>query len=156
MKKYFALCIAGLLLITFMAFLPMVKNSTRFLVTDYGAKGDSNTLNTPFIQAAINDCAAKGGGVVVIPKGIFISGAIFLKKDVNLSVEEGGILKGSTAPSDYPQIRTRWEGEERVWTSAFINAIDLDGTEIGGNGTIDGSGDIWLKNSRSVRNEPSA
>jgi exo-poly-alpha-galacturonosidase len=139
-----------------MAFVPGTGKTTRFLVTDYGAKGDSMTLNTSFIQAAINDCAVKGGGVVVIPKGIFISGAIFLKKDVNLSVEEGGILKGSTALSDYPQIRTRWEGENRVWTSALINAIDLDGTKISGNGTIDGSGDLWLKNSRSVRNEPSA
>lgn len=155
MKRSFAFFIAGLLLITIMAFVPMVRRTTRFLVTDYGAKGDSNTLNTPFIQAAINDCAVRGGGVVVIPRGIFISGAIFLKKNVNLSVEEGGVLKGSVNPADYPQINTRWEGEERVWTSAFINAIDLDGVEISGKGTIDGSGDQWLKNSRANRGDSS-
>jgi polygalacturonase len=63
-----------------MAFVPGIGKTTRFLVTEYGAKGDSMTLNTSFIQAAINDCAVKGGGVVVIPKGIFISGAIFLKR----------------------------------------------------------------------------
>jgi exo-poly-alpha-galacturonosidase len=146
MKKVVILCASCVVLFTITAFIPAAKKQTRFLITDYGAKGDSVTLNTQFIQAAINDCAVKGGGVVVIPKGIFISGAIFLKNKVNLYVEKEGVLKGSANQVDYQQINTRWEGEERVWTSAFINAIDLDGTQISGDGTIDGSGDVWLKN----------
>jgi len=115
----------------------------RYLITNYGAKGDSATLNTEAIQQAIEQCSSKGGGIVVVPKGVFISGAIFLKKGVNLQVEKGGVLKGSVNQDDYPQIPTRWEGEERNFTSAFINAIDLNGVEISGEGTIDGSGDVW-------------
>jgi len=86
-------------------------NSTkkRFVVTDYGAKGDSLTLNTAAIQKTIDVCSSKGGGVVVIPKGIFTSGAIFLKKGVDLLIEEGATLKGSINPNDYPQIKTRWK-----------------------------------------------
>jgi len=128
-------------------------NSTkkRFVVTDYGAKGDSITLNTAAIQKAIDVCSSKGGGVVVIPKGIFTSGAIFLKKDVDLLIEEGATLKGSINPNDYPQIKTRWEGEERMWTSAFVNIIDQEGTRISGGGIVDGSGDAWVSRSRKLR-----
>jgi len=144
MKKSFHLL---LILLTLSAFIikPAAK---RYLITSYGAKGDSTTLNTKAIQQAIEQCSSKGGGTVVVPKGIYISGAIFLKKGVNLLVEKGGVLKGSINQDDYPQIPTRWEGEERVFTSAFINAIDLDGLEISGEGTIDGSGDVWTARGR--------
>jgi polygalacturonase len=121
----------------------------RYVISDFGAKGDSATLNTTAIQSAIDQCAAKGGGTVVVPSGIFISGAIFLKKGVSLEIEKGGTLKGSAEQADYPQINTRWEGEERVWTSAFINAIGLENISISGEGTIDGSGDVWVKRAAS-------
>jgi len=115
----------------------------RYLVTEHGAVGDGQALNTKAIQTAIDRCAAEGGGVVVIPKGTFLSGAIFLKQGVNLSVDKDGVLKGSVNPEDYPQVKTRWEGIEREWTSALVNADGLIGVEIGGEGMIDGSGDAW-------------
>jgi polygalacturonase len=87
-----------------------------YIITDYGAVGDGNTLNTKAIQSAIDLCAADGGGVIIVPKGIFLSGAIFLKKGVNLHIEKDGVIKGTTNPDDYPQVDTRWEGEERKWT----------------------------------------
>lgn len=127
----------------------------RYLITIYGAKGDSLTLNTKAIQTAIEQCSAQGGGTVVVPKGIFICGAIFLKKGVNLQVEKGGVLKGSINQDDYPQIATRWEGQEMNFTSAFINANDLNGVEISGEGTIDGSGDAWTARARQPRPEGS-
>lgn len=120
-----------------------------YLITDYGAKGDSLTINTKSIQQAIDECAAKGGGTVVVPRGIFLSGAIFLKKGVNFRVDKDGLLKGSLNREDYPQVQTRWEGEERLFTSAFINADHCDGTTISGEGTIDGSGDLWLKRDKA-------
>ncbi|MDP9171639.1 MAG: hypothetical protein M3N54_13565, partial [Acidobacteriota bacterium] len=88
----------------------------RFLVTDYGSLADGKTVNTKSIQAAIDKCATSGGGVLVIPKGTFLSGAIFLKQGVNLLVEKDGVLKGTTNIDDYPQIQTRWEGTEEMWT----------------------------------------
>ncbi|CAM3859247.1 glycoside hydrolase family 28 protein [Mucilaginibacter galii] len=148
MKKIFYL-VGILITISTSAFVMRINTAPkRYLITAYGAKGDSATLNTKAIQQAIEQCSSKGGGIVVVPKGIFLSGAIFLKKGVNLLVEKGGVLKGSVNQEDYPQIPTRWEGEERTFTSAFINAIDLDGVEISGEGTINGSGDVWTARGR--------
>ncbi len=61
-----------------------------------GAVGDGITLNTAAIQKAIDALATNGGGTVVIPKGEFLSGAIFLKPGVNLHLDKGAVLKGST------------------------------------------------------------
>lgn len=115
----------------------------EYLITLFGAKGDSATLNTKAIQACIDKCSADGGGTVVIPKGVFISGAIFLKNNVNILIEKDGTLKGSVNQNDYPQIETRWEGTERIWTAALLNAESLKNFSLTGEGTIDGSGDIW-------------
>jgi len=121
------------------------KASKRYVISDFGAVADATTVNTKAIQAAIDKCAASGGGVVVAPKGTFLSGAIFLKQGVNLLVEKDGVLKGTTNIDDYPVIQTRWEGSEEPWTSAFINAEGMTDLEISGEGTIDGSGEEWLQ-----------
>lgn len=125
---------------------------TRYLITDHGAVGDGQKLNTKAIQSTIDQCAARGGGVVVIPQGTFLSGALFLKPGVNLRVEKDGVLKGSLDTNDYPQITTRWEGVEREWTAALINVTNRTGVELSGEGTIDGSGDVWEK--RDPRKKP--
>jgi polygalacturonase len=118
----------------------------RYVITDFGAVTDAPTINTKAIQSAIDACAGYGGGVVVVPKGVFTSGALFFKPGVNLLVEKDGVLKGSTNQDDYPQINTRWEGVERVWTSAFLNFDHMTNVLVTGEGTIDGSGDLWMRN----------
>ncbi|MGD0382971.1 MAG: glycosyl hydrolase family 28-related protein, partial [Thermoguttaceae bacterium] len=60
----------------------------HYVIADHGALGDAQTINTKAIQAAIDQCAADGGGVVVVPKGTFLTGSIFLKQGVNLRVEK--------------------------------------------------------------------
>ena len=121
--------------------------SKRYVITDFGAVGDGKTVNTKAIQAAIDKCAStKKGGVLVVPKGTFLSGAIFLKQGVNLLLEKDGVLKGTTNPDDYPQVQTRWEGTEEMWTSAFVNAFNVTGLIISGEGAIDGSGENWGQN----------
>ena len=122
------------------------KAPKRFVISDFGAVADARTVNTKAIQAAIDKCAASGGGIVIVPKGVFLSGAIFLKQGVNLNVEKDGVLKGTANIDDYPAINTRWEGIEQPWTSAFVNAEGVTGLEISGEGTIDGSGEEWLQN----------
>jgi polygalacturonase len=121
------------------------KPAKRYVISDYGAVNDGKTINTLAIQSAIDKCSTEGGGVLVVPKGTFLTGAIFLKKGVNLFIEKEGVLKGSTRQSDYPQINTRWEGIERVWTSALVNAEGITNIEINGEGVIDGSGAEWPK-----------
>ena len=69
-------------------------------ILDFGAAADGKTVNTRSIQAAIDACPK--GGKVLIPKGTFVSGAIFLKSDMTLHLEEGAVLLGSTELEDYP------------------------------------------------------
>ncbi len=133
------------------------KPVKRCVITDYGADGDGQTLNTKAIQIAIDRCAATGGGgVVVVPKGTFLTGALFLKQGVNLSVEKDAALLGSVNPADYPQVRTRWEGVEREWTSALVNADGLTDVELSGAGTIDGNGELWVQRAAAERRQQNA
>ena len=107
-------------------------------------------MNTAAIQKCIDACSGAGGGTVVVPKtgtGVFMSGALFLKKGTNLRVEKDAMLKGSAMPSDYPIIDTRFEGTERPFMSGFINASNVDGITIGGEGAIDGNYMAYSANS---------
>lgn len=124
-----------------------VKSTKKreYPVTQFGALGDGLTLNTKAIQKTIDQCAANGGGVIVVPKGTFLSGAIFLKQGVNLRIDKDGFLKGSTSMEDYPIVPTRWEGEEREWTSALVNVFGMSNFTLSGEGIIDGSGEKWVE-----------
>lgn len=113
-------------------------------IIDFGAIADATVVNTKTIQAAIDQCAVDGGGTIIVPEGIFRSGALFFKQGVNLHIKEGGTLKGTVDENAYPGVNTRWEGIEKKWSSALINAFDIDGFSISGTGTIDGSGEEWL------------
>jgi alpha-L-rhamnosidase len=112
----------------------------RASVADFGAIGDGKTLNTERIQSAIEQLASKGGGTLVIPRGVFLSGAIFLKPGVNLRLDQGAVLKGSTDRKDYPKMRTRIEGHFEEWLPALVNADMADHLRISGSGTLDGNG----------------
>lgn len=93
-------------------------------IESYGAVGDGRTLNTRAIQAAIDDCGA--GGRVVVPAGCFVTGALFLKSDMTLYLEEGAVLLGSADPGDYPLMQYRWEGREALCYASLINTRDMD------------------------------
>jgi alpha-L-rhamnosidase len=119
-------------------------------VVDFGAVGDGRTLNTERIQSAINQLTSRGGGTLVFPKGVFMSGAIFLKPGVNLRLNEGAVLKGSADRKDYPKLRTRVEGHFEEWLPALVNADGVNHLRIDGPGTLDGNGapfwaDFWAR-----------
>ncbi len=116
----------------------------RYVISELGAVGDGIAVNTQAIQAAIDRCAADGGGVIVVPKGTFLSGALYFKQGVNLLVEKDAVLKSTTVMADFPPIYTNWEGIERYWTSAFLNFVGLTKVDISGEGLIDGSGTAFL------------
>lgn len=120
-----------------------VTSHQRYVITKFGAVGDGQTVNTKAIQSAIDACADHGGGVIVVPKGVFLSDALFFKQGVNLLVETNAVLKATARMADFPPIYTRWEGVERYWTSAFLNFIGLRNVTVSGAGTIDGSGLDW-------------
>jgi polygalacturonase len=113
---------------------------TRVPITQFGAISDGRTLNTTAIQAAIEHAYGAGGGTVVIPEGVFLSGAIFLKPGVNLLLEKRAVLKGSSSEADYPRTMTRIEGHFEPWLPALVNADGVDRLRITGEGTLDGNG----------------
>jgi polygalacturonase len=119
------------------------QDRSRFVVTRYGAVGDSRTLSTANIQAAIDAAAAAGGGTVVLPRGTFLSGSLFLRQGVNLTLEEGAVLLGSNRIEDYPRRPTRIEGHTEVWRMALVNAEGLSGVRVKGPGVIDGNGILF-------------
>jgi polygalacturonase len=116
-------------------------------ILDFGAKDDTTFKNTTAIQRAIDACTA--GGTVYIPKGVFISGALFLKSDMTLYIEKGATLLGVVTPEDYlPMILNRFEGWELKTYASLLNAgtLNRDGSynvknlRITGGGTISGGG----------------
>ena len=121
----------------------------QYVLTDYGVVPGSPQVQTSQIQAVIDRCAQEGGGVVVVPQGTFMTGALFFKQGTHLHIREAGTLKGSDRIMDYPILMTRIEGETCKYFSALINADGLDGFTITGKGTIDGNGlqywqEFWL------------
>ena len=83
----------------------------EFRITDFGARsGAPAAKNRKAIERAIEKCSAKGGGRVVVPEGVWHTGAIRLRSGVNLVVEKGAVLKFVFQPELYPVVPTRWEG----------------------------------------------
>jgi polygalacturonase len=119
-------------------------SSKRVSIDTRGALGDGATLNTKAIQAVIDELAATGGGTIVVPKGEFLSGALFLKGGINLELLEGAVLKGSKNFDDYPvHENVRFEGHFQKRIVALLNVEKSDHFRLTGPGTIDGNGEAF-------------
>lgn len=112
----------------------------QYVITDYGLQSDSTLVQTKAIQKVIDQASENGGGVVVIPKGTFLSGALFFKPKTHLHIAENGVLKGSDDISDYPIMPSRMEGQNLDYFPALVNAYGVNGFTISGKGTINGNG----------------
>src|SRR5687768_11550078 len=108
------------------------KLGKHYPITDYNLMNDSTVVQTKKIQAVIDKAHENGGGVVVIPKGTFLSGSLFFKKGTHLHLEEGARLKGSDDISNFPLVMTRIEGQSLKYFAALVNADGLDGFTISG------------------------
>ena len=104
----------------------------QYVITDYGVARDSSIVQTAAIQAVIDRCAQEGGGVVVVPQGTFCSGSLFFKEGTHLYLK--GRLKGSERIRDFRLMTTRMEGQTIKYFAALINADNLDGFTIMGDG----------------------
>jgi polygalacturonase len=112
-----------------------------FSVSKYGAKGEGKADCSEAIRKAIEDASRAGGGCVVVPAGVYHSGAIHLKNNVNLVVEKGATIKFFTDPKYYPIVLTRFEGLECMNYSPLIYALDQINIAVSGEGTLDGQSD---------------
>ncbi len=116
--------------------------SKTFNIVNYGAKADGTMLATSAISDAIKACFEAGGGIVLVPEGTFLTGAIHLKSNINLHIASGAVLKFSRDENDYlPLVFTRWEGTECYNYSPFIYAFEQENVAITGEGILDGQSD---------------
>ena len=127
-----------------------VSGLKRYVVTDYGVDSWADGVQTKELQAVIDLCAQEGGGVIVIPRGTFLSGSLFFKPKTHLLIEEGGELKGSDRIRDFKIVKTRMEGQTLNYFAALVNADGVDGFTITGPGTINGNGqkyweEFWIR-----------
>ncbi len=118
-------------------------------ILDFGAIADDKTLCTAQIQAAIDACAAAGGGTVTVPAGKYITGTIWLRDNIELHLAHASVLKGSDDLDDYnaedayeqnfsSRTNEKWLGKHLIIAHECVNVA------ITGTGTLDGNGDFFL------------
>ncbi|MCK4751975.1 MAG: glycoside hydrolase family 28 protein [Planctomycetes bacterium] len=123
---------------------PLSFSGQVFDVREYGGVGDGVSSNTKAFADAITACCEAGGGRVLVPEGVWLTGAIVLKSNVDLHISEAAEVRFSTEPNDYlPVVFTRWEGIECYNYSALVYATDCNNIAITGKGKLNGQGQAW-------------
>lgn len=141
MKNYF--------IVSFFLLIQFIVSGKDTNVIDYGAVSDGKTLSTEEIQKAIDECSSTGGGTVNVPPGTYFTNTIFLRDNVNLNIQKGATILGSTNPDDFK--------------GALIHAENVQNASITGYGIINGQGykkfypktgnrhnNIWLLNCKNI------
>lgn len=122
-------------------------------ITDFGAIGDGIVLNTKAINEAIIHVYEQGGGTVIIPEGLWLTGPIEMMSNVNLYTEHNALVYFSDDHSLYPIIETSFEGLDTRRCQSPISAWHCENIAITGHGTFDGNGDTWRAVKKSKMTE---
>ncbi|MEO8110343.1 MAG: glycoside hydrolase family 28 protein [Ginsengibacter sp.] len=131
---------------------PSFKKDTFNIVT-YGAVADGITLNTKAISDAINACNKNGGGVVLIPPGMWLTGPVILKSSVNLHLQKNALLQFTKDFDEYKLVEGNWEGVSQMRNQSPVSATDATNVAITGFGIIDGNGGAWRMVKKDKLNE---
>ena len=110
---------------------------------DYGGNPDGITLNTDAFANAMHDLSKKGGGTLVVPKGIWFTGPIVFESNINMYLEKGALILFSPDKDLYPLVETIFEGLETRRCQSPISGRNLENIAITGEGSINGSGEAW-------------
>ena len=145
-------------LIVLLCFLASLSVQAKSLsVKDCGAVGDGVTLDTKAIQAAIDSVAAQGGGVVEVPSGVYITGSIWLRDNIDLHLNPGAVIKGSPDLKDYcdenccSQNEAEIKGGDYISGGHLIMGVGVRNVSITGQGRIDGNSDAFLLDENGKR-----
>ena len=133
--------------------LPIFKKDT-FNIVKYGAVADGLTLNTKAINTAITACSAKGGGVVLIPQGLWSTGPIVLKSNVNLHIDRAAMVQFTDDKTQYALVEGNYEGHPSVRNESPISASNAENIAITGDGIFDGHGEVWRAIRKDSLTEP--
>lgn len=112
-------------------------------ILDFGGVGDGTELNTQAFRKAINALSSKGGGTLIVPSGIWLTGPIVMKSNINLHIENRAIILFSPDKSLYPLVETSFEGLDTRRCQSPISGRNLENIAITGSGAIDGNGHFW-------------
>ncbi|HMO60988.1 MAG TPA: glycosyl hydrolase family 28 protein [Ferruginibacter sp.] len=112
-------------------------------ILDFGAVADGYTLNSAAINKAIETCAAKGGGTVLVPRGSFVTGPIIMKSNINLHLAKGALVIFSPDFNQYPLVVSSFEGVDAARCQSPVTAENLENIAITGEGIFDGNGFYW-------------
>lgn len=118
-------------------------SKNRVSLTDCGGVGNGITLNTKAFEAAITELSAKGGGTLVVPFGVWLTGPIVFQSNINLQLEKGALILFSPDKDLYPLVKTSFEGQETRRCQSPISGKNLQNIAITGEGAINGSGEAW-------------
>ncbi len=121
---------------------PHFKKDT-FNIINYGAANDGVTLNSVAINNAIEACAKGGGGTVFIPAGLWLTGPIVLKSNVEINTARGALILFTPDKTQYPLVESSFEGVKAARCQSPITAENLENIAITGQGIFHGSGDVW-------------
>ncbi|QQT26961.1 glycoside hydrolase family 28 protein [Sphingobacterium spiritivorum] len=127
--------------------LPSIKQvnikADTISIVRFGAQGDGISLNTQPINRAIAETSQKGGGVVLIPAGVWVTGPIELKSNINLHIQRDAILLFTDDFDQYKLVEANWEGQPAWRNQSPISGSNLENIAITGTGIIDGNGGAW-------------
>ena len=121
---------------------PSIPDYTVTL-TDFGGVGDGFTLNTEAFAKAFDDLVLHGGGRLVVPRGIWITGPIRLKSRTELHVSDGALILFTDDLTRFPVIETSFEGRTTLKAVSPVSAEGATDIAITGGGVIDGNGERW-------------
>lgn len=113
------------------------------MITDFGGVGDGKFLNTDAFANAIDALSQKGGGKLIVPSGVWLTGPIVLKSNINLHLADRAIILFSPDKDLYPLVETSFEGLDTRRCQSPISGRNLENIAITGNGAIDGNGHYW-------------
>lgn len=121
---------------------PVFPNN-QVSITDFGGVADGITLNTEAFAKAMDALSQKGGGTLVVPTGIWYTGPIVFKSNINLHLEKGALILFSANFDLYPLVNTVFEGLDTRRCQSPISGRNLENIAITGEGSINGSGEAW-------------
>ena len=121
---------------------PVIPDA-KVLLTDFGANGDGTVLCTEAFAKAIDQLYKMGGGHLIVPRGVWLTGPIVLRSNIDLHLEKGAVIQFAADENLYPLIKTSFEGLDTRRCQSPLSANGATNISITGQGVIDGNGQYW-------------